>query len=206
MRRWRRAMTAGLFEPTRRPCDALDRLPAAAGGDVAVVLDHLLGGGEASRPRASASRCAARGCGTRPRSSATTRPGSGRMLGQGAGGRREDQGERSCQEGTARQHERRLFPVRGDRQGSRGREPASPPLPAISAGIGLRNGIENEEHRGRFMANRLGRHPLCLATASDAYVTLECSLEDTLLREELGRSSLVRYCRLSARPAMRLAR
>ena len=65
-------------------------------------------------------------------------------------------------------------------------EPALPPLPAISAGLGLKNGIENKEHRGRFMANRLGRHPLCLATASNVYVTLECSLEDTLLREELG--------------------
>ena len=60
----------------RRACVAgPDRLPAAAGDDVAIALDHLLGRGERLRRKGSASSSAARGCGTRRRSSAATRPG-----------------------------------------------------------------------------------------------------------------------------------
>jgi hypothetical protein len=52
-----------------------------------------------------------------------------------------------------------------------------------SAGIGLRNGIENEEHRGRFMAKSSSLASVTLETVQRPYVMLKCCPEDTLLRK-----------------------
>jgi hypothetical protein len=52
-----------------------------------------------------------------------------------------------------------------------------------NAGIGLRNGIENEEHRGRFMAKSSWIALVTVETVQHSDVMLKCCLRDTLLCE-----------------------